>query len=354
MTRLTAPASAVVGGCLLALALGSCRQATADAPHASAGDAAAPAVGCELTLDGRHEGGHLVTLVNGFPVDRGSGVSRYRAYRVGASVSLVSGANTLVVRMTPLLGRSGRALVVGRPALTAALDCAGGGGVTLSEGDLEGAHERWRAGLLERWDGWLAAEDSVLAARPDLAAALADSLARGPGSVGLGPALDSARAWARAHPAEAEGSFEYAVAPGRASGGAPSFDAVFREAPVIGGTPADSARLRAYAVRLRDLTAARDTAALAEAFRPALMAKYLVWGGEDALGQGVEVYLAGLREQLVVSPLTPFEADDVELRSWAGGRVWELLRTDGEPLLNGLSVYTGEADGQLRVVRVSP
>ena len=343
MTRPAALAFVAVGGCLVAL--GSCRQATADAPRAGSADA--PAVGCELTLDGRHEGGHLVTLVNGFPVDRGSGVSRYRGYRVGASASLVSGTNTLGVQMTPLLGRSGRALVVGRPALSAAVACAGGGGVSLGEGEIAAAHERWRAGLLERWAGWLAAEDSVLAARPALAAALADSVARNPELVGVGPALDLARAWVRAHPAAAEGAFEYG-----APDGSPSFDAVFREAPVIRGTARDSARLRAYAVRLRDLAAARDTAALLVEFAPDARDRF------EAYGRGSvprAEYDRRVREAVVLDSLAPFEAADVELRSWAEGRVWELSRPGGEELLWGASgfrrVYVGEVNGELRVVR---
>ena len=352
MTRASPLASVLAVACLVGGVAGGCERAAADAPPTAA--AGPPAAGCDLTLDGRHEGGHLVALVNGFPVDRGSGVSRYREYRVDATTALVTGANTLGLRMTPLLGRSGRALTVGRPALSAGVACVGGGGVVLDEADLAAAHERWRAGLLERWAGWLASEDSLLTAEPELAAALADSLERA--GLGAGPALDSARAWVRAHPVEASASFEYAAGP--------DFSAVFREAPVIGGTARDSAALRAYAVRLRDLVADRDPALLDE-LRPRLRDAYAIagevpppdsafaraWTDAAAEGSGWFRWPLGA---------LAFGASDVELRSWAGGRVWELYRAAGSPLFEEVTgpgttrsteVYVAEVDGALRVVR---
>ena len=342
----------LLAAALAAVSVVGCGRTAADASPVAGGAPASdhPPSGCELALDGRHEGGHLAVLVNGFPVDRGSGVSRYRAYRASVSTALVAGANTVAVQMTPLLGRSGRSLTAGRPALSAAVACAGGGGAVLGEGAVAAAHAEWRVGLLERWAGWLAAEDSLLAARPWLAAALADSAA---GALGAGPALDSARAWARAHPAEASASFEYVPGPG-----GPDFSAVFREAPVIGAAAADSARLRAYAVRLRDLTADRDTAALARAFSGKYADEFAWWGGAEGVGEDSASFAARTRGGVVMGAFEPFSAEDVRLRSWSGGRVWELYRDGADGLLQEpgrgpyREVYVGEGpDGRLRVVR---
>ena len=178
---------------------------------------------------------------------------------------------------------------------------------------------------------------------------------------GVGPALDSARTWARANPVVVETSF---VRPGGAapSDGAPAFDAVFRDARVIAGTPADSARLRAYAVRLRDLSAAHDTAAVFDAFRHSLTDAFVAAGGARAVVEDSASFMESTRARIVMDDVVPFEADEVGLRSWAGGRVWELYRAESkDPLLVtpwagagrlARAVFVGErADGELRVVR---
>ena len=165
-------------------------------------------------------------------------------------------------------------------------------------------------------------------------------------------------AWTRANPVRVETSF---ARPGGAADGAPSFDAVFRDAPAIAGTPADSARLRAYAVRLRDLTAARDGAALYDELAPSVADRLELAGRPvpplDSLRAGWEGEAAA--EAFPFSgDLTPFEAGDVQLRSWVGGRVWELYRDGADGLLQRagrgtfMSVYVGEGPGgELRVVR---
>ena len=199
----------------------------------------------------------------------------------------------------------------------------------------------------------------MFAADPGLLAALADSVSADPeaGAYGVGPALDSARAWARAHPVVVATSF---VRPGgsRPSDGGPAFDGVFRRAPVIRGAAADSARLRRYAVHLGRLMAEADTAALWEAFEPAYADAFAAAGGADGVGQDSASFMAGTRSRVVMSRAVTFEAEDVRLRSWSGGRVWELYRDGADGLFQGLErgpfreVYVGEgADGRLRVVR---
>ncbi|WP_420457098.1 hypothetical protein [Rubrivirga sp.] len=168
-----------------------------------------------------------------------------------------------------------------------------------------------------------------------------------------------------ANPLVAEAVF---VRPGGRSpaDGAPSFDAVFREAPVIAGTPADSARLRAYAVRLRDLLDGADAEGIYREIGPAI---------NDSVGT-YQVTAEGTRERDLddirrewTRFRTDFDEPDVGLRSWAGGRVWELYRDDEVAgalgkralLLRGddrietwLRLYVGEVGGELRVVRITP
>ena len=170
------------------------------------------------------------------------------------------------------------------------------------------------------------------------------------GGVGGGAALDSAQAWVRAHPFEVSVSFERPV--GAAADGQPSFDAVFRDARVIAGTPADSARLRAYAARLYDLTADRDTAALMVELAPSIAGRRLYSG--TPLDSAA--FYDRNRGAVVHADPAPFAGAEVELRSWVGGRVWELARSGWQALLLGAdglerAVYVGEVDGELRVVR---
>ena len=310
-------AALVLAAALVAAGAG-CRGDAA--PQGAAGPAeVTPARGCSVVLDGVHEGGLVVVTVNGFPVEAGPGAVTYEGFEADATPALVSGENVVAVRMRPLLGRAGDRLQVGRPSLSVRAACADGSGAALGAGEVSAAHGAWRPGLARRWARWRS----------------------GPG------ALDSARAWAGRHPAVAEARFT------RPAGAAPSFDGVFRGGPVIGGTAADSARLRAYAVRLLALTAAQDTAALVDELAPALADRfrYAVHGLDSAAYYGLN------RRAVVYADPEPYEAGDVEMTSWAGGRVWGLGRR-GEPGLlqdaateSYVEVFVAEVDGRLRVVR---
>ena len=311
-------AALVLAAALVAAGAG-CRGDAA--PQGAAGPAeVTPARGCSVVLDGVHEGGLVVVTVNGFPVEAGPGAVTYEGFEADATPALVSGENVVAVRMRPLLGRAGDRLQVGRPSLSVRAACADGSGAALGAGEVSAAHGAWRSGLARRWARWRS----------------------GPG------ALDSARAWAGRHPAVAEARFT------RPAGAAPSFDGVFRGGPVIAGTPADSARLRAYAVRLLALTAARDTAALVDELAPAAERRYVV----SATSEPSEAWLARFRRSVVVSePDLDWGASDVELTSWAGGRVWQLARRGARGrLLTSRTgthrgpVYVAEVDGRLRVV----
>jgi len=163
----------------------------------------------------------------------------------------------------------------------------------------------------------------------------------------VGAALDSVRAWARAHPMTVSVTFDNEAGP--------DYSDLFREAPVIAGTAADSARLRAYAMQLRDWMAAKDTTALMGAYGPAIEDRYERTGWSSK-----EKYLRKNREGLVLAnPILDFGREDVELRKWSGGRVWQIIRRgaihDGffrEPSGLGIgSVYVAEINDSLHVVR---
>ena len=346
----------------LALVFAACEPA---AGHA----ASAPAPPCEPTgeytvggsLDAVH--GAVRVLVNGFPGWPAGDLDLVAMEAPGAGLgtpmtpALVSGRNDVAVEVVPAVrGPVGGGPVAG-PARLRVWVCGPDGRVVPgTERGSDPALAAWRAELARRWPAWRAAEDSVLRADPALAADLAEALAADPGAavMGRGPALDSARAWARANPVVVRTHFVRPSGPdGRPSDGEPSFDGVFRGGPVIGGTAADSARLRAYAVRLLALTAARDTAALMSEFAPALADRfrYALHGLDSAAYYGLN------RRAVVYADPEPYEAGDVELTSWAGGRVWGLGRR-GEPGLlqdaateSYVEVFVAEVDGRLRVVR---
>ena len=313
---------------LVAVALGASCVDSGPAPAAvTAAEEPAPgaagAYRVELQID--DVAGRWRVTLNGFPIrDRTdvAAATRQNWIDPDLDVALVSGVNVVRAEVWPHLRRSGDALAVGPAALRGAVAEVGAGPVPGASFDVGAAQSEWERTLRARWAGWVRAE-----------------------APGESWALDSARAWVEGHPVAAAARF--------LNERGPSFDAVFRDAPVIGGAAADSARLRAYAVRLGALQLARDTAAAFAEFEPAFAARFAVGGGAAAIGMDSTALMARLRDQSIVAgpgevPVTPAE---VGLRSWAGGRVWELYRGAGDPLLDNLRVYVGEVGGALRVVR---
>ena len=340
-----------------------CERAGASPGGASAADSTG-----EYSVRFESDGfaGSYVLTANGFPVERPPFTISARLGQEFAAFltpALVSGPNTAAVEVTPFLQRSGDRVEAGPVRLRLWVEGPDGAAVPGTEASADSAFAAFEAALRSRWPRWRAAEDSALAADPARAAALADSAASDPraSAYGAGLALDSARAWAARHPVVVETAW---ARPGGAepSDGEPWFDDVFREAAVIGGTARDSAALRAYAVRLRDLVADRDGAALYDEFAPALV-DYAALAGEPAAppdsaragwvrdaAEGAWLFGAG-------DDLPDYTASDVKLRPWAGGRVWELYRDGADGLLQRRSggtyteVYVAEVDGALRVVR---
>lgn len=130
---------------------------------------------------------------------------------------------------------------------------------------------------------------------------------------------------------------------------------------VDGDLIADAHEVVDYALRLRDLLAAGDAAALAAELAPKMRAY------SEAFDEVVDEDLPGLQgflrsEVLALDPDTAFERDDLVAEPSAGGRVWSVRRTTGEPLIvtqrpdadgafTQIDVWVGRAGGALKVVR---
>lgn len=135
----------------------------------------------------------------------------------------------------------------------------------------------------------------------------------------------------------------------------PDFSAELHDAPPF----ADEAALRDYAMKLRGLAEKGDVDALLAEFGPKVSAYATAYAEpEAALAESLKQGLAALVE---AKPDVAFGRDDVEPVSCAGGRVWELRRKGGAPLLRApenadgfsaqIPVYVAARNGVLRVVR---
>lgn len=129
----------------------------------------------------------------------------------------------------------------------------------------------------------------------------------------------------------------------------------------LGDAPAFSDReaLIDYALRLRDLAAARDAAGLLAEMDPKIHA----WVA--AYDEPYQAFADSLRTELAAFVALPlvvdFDRDEIELRSCCAGRLWELRRTPGQPLLQSepdadgavtqFPIVVAPRDGRLRVVR---
>jgi hypothetical protein len=139
----------------------------------------------------------------------------------------------------------------------------------------------------------------------------------------------------------------------------PDFSALFEEAPVIERTPADSARLRAYALKLKTLLLNRNGRALYEHVRIADQARRRAAPGGTAdsvqddrrLQQWVTAAKNGTAWFDRLPERTAFQRSDLRLERWCDGRVWEVGLTKDRPLFGGWHLYVAEVGGELRVVR---
>ncbi|WP_437806602.1 hypothetical protein [Sorangium sp. So ce1078] len=132
-------------------------------------------------------------------------------------------------------------------------------------------------------------------------------------------------------------------------------------AELTGGEPLPGEEaLRDYAILLRDLARAGDVQGLAAEMEPKVQAYAAAYDGDAG---AIRASLRGVL-QTEYAPrgfVTDFEREDVEVVPFAGGRLCELRRPGGEPLLQTppdadentlqIPVVIGSRGGALRVVR---
>ncbi len=190
---------------------------------------------------------------------------------------------------------------------------------TISAAEVDSTYEAWTQCAQERWQAYVKETGGPQAA------------------------LDSIRAWAARHPMTVSTTFD--------NEHGPDFSEIFEEAPVIEGTPRDTARLKDYAMKLRRWMINRDTSAIYDAFEVRMNDEFRMSGApEENRSRFVETYQSGLIFEDADEELT-FGRSKVGVRRWSGGRVWELYRKPSKPLLRRMDVYVAEIDGELKVVR---
>ncbi len=274
--------------------------------------------------------GREVITANGFPVYRQQVLSRgtYDTLSIDLNTALIGESNVIEMQIQPHVRGFGRNLTVYPQRFRAEVTCDttwGGGrgptvaGTKIPPAEVDSAHAAWSRSARRQWQTYRE-------------------------TVAPGAALDSLRAWARRHPMTVQTTFDNEQGP--------DFSDLFEEAPVIEGTPPDSARLRAYAMHLRDLMAAKDTSALFREFRPSIEDAYVRLQARGASYTKSEVFTSNRNHLVFDDPaVLDFDQKEVGLRAWSNKRIWELYRIPSDPLLRNLSVYVAEVNDTLRVVR---
>lgn len=140
------------------------------------------------------------------------------------------------------------------------------------------------------------------------------------------------------------------------TGGVPDFTADL----AVGERLGDDEALRDYAIQLRDKARAGDIPGLVGEMEPKVQAYAVAYDDDaDAIRKSLSEVLQA--EYAPRGFVTDFEREDVELSPCAGGRLCELSRPGGLPLLQTppdadestmqIVVVVGRRDGALRVVR---
>jgi hypothetical protein len=270
--------------------------------------------------------GYFVMTVNGFPVERLPSMSSMTKQEVTGQLNtaLVEKRNEAGVEVMPYLSAVGTNLDVGTVDIQVEVLCeeevVQGG--TIEEAAVDSAYRAWTDRARAKWRDYQ--------------------------SRNVRGALDSIRAWAEQNPMTVSTTFDNEAGP--------DFSRLFEEAPVIEGTPTDSARLKDYAMHLQSLLREKKGAALYREIRPAAEAsarelgesppptskRRARWRKDAENGEG-----------WFDEKPPEFGRSDVGLDRWAEGRVWELYRRPGrEPLLGGWNIFIAEVEGELKVVRL--
>ena len=264
-----------------------------------------------------------VITINGFPALQEYVQARSvdNEFDVQLNTGLVGKGNEAEIRLEPLLTRSRKSLSIGTTELEAQVlgpERSPIRGAKITESEVDSAYEAWSERAREQWESYRSTVD------------------RG--------ALDSIRAWAERNPLTVSTTFDNEAGP--------DFSRIFEEAPKLEDTPATRKRLKDYAMRLRDLMARKDTSALFEEFRFYYAQQYKITGYDGS----VEEDRASLRENVVMdNPELSFGREEIELRQWSKGRVWEFYREGADAFFQSgntiREVYVAEIEGELKVVR---
>ena len=339
----------IIGSLLLGLTIVSCQPEPKSSSQRSPSES--PSVADTLTITDEHWlfvrlntfGGRYTLTINGFPVEREIAPVQATGKDIGARINtaLIHGKNTAAIHVRPFVEQRAEDMAI-HPIdvrLWIARYATDGTYVSVhsssrqnrrqgeeprptafgtSVAQVDSAHAAWSQSARRQWQTY---RETVGAA-----------------------ALDSLRAWARRHPMTVRTTFDNEQGP--------DFSDLFEEAPIIEGTPADSARLRAYAMHLRDLMATKDTSALFREFRPSIEDAYVRLQARGASYTKAEVFTSNRNHLVFDDPaVLDFDQKRVGLRAWSNKRVWELYRIPSDPLLRNLSVYVAEVNDTLRVVR---
>jgi hypothetical protein len=269
--------------------------------------------------------GVTTLMINGFPVHQSGGghITNNPVLEIELNTGLVGEGNEVTLQVEPMLLGEGKAgLDIGSARVHGHVTRDHHGkfkvkGAKITETQVDSAYQAWSERARSKYGDYR--------------------------SQNAGSALDSIRAWAERNPLTVTTTFDNEAGP--------DFSRIFEEAPVLEDTPATRERLKDYAMRLRDLMAAKDTSALFEEFRFYYAQQYKITNYEG----GVEEDKASLLEAVVMeNPRLDFSRGDVDLRRWSGGRVWELHR-DGEAFFRSENAireaFVSKIDGDLKVVR---
>jgi hypothetical protein len=206
-------------------------------------------------------------------------------------------------------------------------------GAEITEAQVDSAYAEWKEQAEEVWARFLRSEAAWLEANPDRGWEI---------TWRSGGAIDSMWAWSRDNPVVVSTTFENELGP--------DFSDIFLEAPVL----TDTARIRDYAMYLRDRMAAQDTLALFEAFRRAYADRYLIYPQPGSVEEDRDIWM----DTVVMDSVDlDFDRNDIWLRRWSGGRVWQatkrgdyFFQTDAA-ISPYREVFIAEIDGELQVIR---
>jgi hypothetical protein len=272
--------------------------------------------------------GVTTLMINGFPVHQSGGghITNNPVLEIELNTGLVGEGNEVTLQVEPMLLGEGKAgLDIGSARVHGHVTRDHHGkfkvkGAKITETQVDSAYQAWSERARSKYGDYR--------------------------SQNAGSALDSIRAWAERNPLTVTTTFDNEAGP--------DFSRIFEEAPVLEDTPATRERLKEYAMRLRDLMAEKDTLGLFHEARP-LFTDHDT-GTPYKKGRVLKIISSnwfGQNWQLQL------RRDQLGVRRWAEGRVWELYRRESgdELFMEGtegasvLDIYVAEIDGQLTVVR---